>query len=1005
MNNTYIKILFLLLLLALLSPLKIYSQKAKEEEKKIRIIESFVKDENGSPIRGAIVYGDGGAVYAITDASGKFSLSVPDRSNLLIEAADYESRLIQPSEYISLAEFTLKTSPLKYGEKDLANIAFGKKKRGDLVNAVSTFNAKDLVEFDYNQSIAEAISRQIPGLYHSGSIRNYGTALTIVDGLPRDISSIKMSEVEQVTVLKDLNSSLLYGSAAANGVILVTTKRGEAFKRKVNVTGNYGILQPRALPKYLGSAEYMKLFNEARLNDGLSALYSQTDIDNYTTGNEYRYPSVDWYSDNYLKPFKPYWSIVTELSGGNENAQYYTNIGWDQEGTLLNFGEGANSKRDRFNVRANVDLKIIDWITTAIDVVGIFDNTKGPTGANYWSSAATMRPNLFSPLIPINLIDPDNALLLGRKNDVEGKYLLGGTSTYQTNAIASSYSGGTNTNIKRTFSLNNRVDFNLDNFVKGLGFHTNLSFDFYTSFDQSIQNNYATYLPTWLASDNKITNLTKYGADARPGIQNVLNGYYTRRFGFYGMFDYDRTFGENHNLAGALLLYGNTYNWEGNLQAAKNSNLGLRLNYSFRKKYMIDFSSTYANSVKLPKSTRLGFSPSLGAAWILSREGFMSSISAIDFLKLRFSVSDICTDEGIGGYYFWEDVVYRTGTWYWFETSWYNVGTRARYGPNPNLSWEKRKDLNFGIEGVFFNKLLSVDANVFTNRYYDMITRASTIYPSFYLDFIPYDNFGINAFRGAELGITLNKKVGDIDFSFGTNFLYATTKVIKRDEIFTYDYQYRKGKPLAAIFGLVDNGFYSDDNDIRNSPLSAFGGVKPGDLKYKDQNNDNIVDSDDQIQIGRSDSPYSFGLNLKIVYKNFTLFTRASGRIGADGMLSNDYYWVDGTDKYSEFILNRWTPATRATATFPRLTSLASSNNYRSSTFWLYNANNLTIDAIQLTYDMPGSIVRNAKMKNLKLFVNGYNLLMIARNKDIMELAIGAEPYYRSFSIGLKTVF
>jgi len=1005
MKNRYIRILFFLCFVILFSGLRVTAQGAREEENKNKTVESVVKDEDGNPIKGAIVYGNGGTVYAITDASGKFTISVPDQSNLLIEADNYESLLIRPSERVSIKEFTLKASPLRYGEKDLVNIAFGKEKRGDLVNAVTPFNTRGLVEYDYNQSIAEAISGQIPGLYSSTSIRNYGAALTIVDGLPRDISSLKISEVDQITVLKDLNSAILYGSAAVNGVILITTKRGEAFKRKISVTGNYGIAQPRALPKYLGSADYMKLYNEARLNDGLSALYSQTDIDNYTSGNKYRYPSVDWYSGEYLKSVKPYWSVVSELSGGNENAQYYANMGWDQTGTLYNFGEGANSNRNRFNVRGNVDLKIIDWIKAAIDVVGIFDNTKTPTGTNYWSSAATMRPNLFSPLIPIDIIDPANTLLIGRKNDIDGKYLLGGTSSYQTNSIASGFSGGSNTNVQRTFSLNNRIDFDLNNMVKGLGFHTNLSFDFYTSFDQSITNSYATYLPAWSATEDKITGLTKYGTDARPGTQNVANGYFTRRFGFYGLFDYDRTFGEDHNLGGSLLMYGNTYNWEGNLQAAKNMNLGLRLTYSFRKKYMVDFSSAYANSVKLSKDNRKGFSPSLGLAWVISREDFLSSVSGIDFLKLRVSASDMCSDAGIDGYYYWEDVIYRTGYWYWYETTWYNIGTRSRYGPNPNLTWERRKELNFGLEGIFFNNLLSVDANVYTNQYYDQITRPSTKYPSFYSDFLPYDNFDNNAYRGAELGVTFNSKAGDLSYSVGGNFLYATTEVIKRDEIYTYDYQYRKGKPIDAIFGMVDNGFYQDVNDIAGSPLSAFGAVKPGDLKYQDQNNDKLVDSDDQIQIGRWDSPYSFGLNLKIAYKNFTLFSRASGRIGANGMMSNNYYWVDGTDKYTEFIMNRWTPSTKTTATFPRLTSLASSNNFRSSTFWLYNADNLTIDAIQLTYDMPESVVRAAGMKNLKLFVNANNLFMFARNKDIMELAIGAEPYYHSYSIGVKTVF
>ena len=1005
MKKRYIHILLFLSFTILFSATRIAAQETQKTKKEMFTIESVVKDENGNPVNGATVYGNGGDVVAKTDASGKFTISVSEKGDLFIEADNHESALFRAGEYNTLKELTLKTSPLLYGEKDVVNVAFGTKKRGDIVNAVSVINARDLVKYDNDQSITGSSFGLVPGLYGSSNIRGYGTALTIVDGLPRDISTIKMSEVEQITYLKDLNSAMLYGSAAVNGVILITTKRGQAYKKEIRVTGYYGISKPRALPKYLSSAEFMPLYNEARVNDGLAPLYSQTDIDNYTSGNKYRYPSMDWYSGKYLKSVKPYWSAVTELSGGNENALYYANLGWDQTGNLLNFGQGANSHENRFNVRGNVDLKINSWINSAIDVVGIFDNTTAPTGTNYWSSAATMKPNLFSPLLPIDLMDPDINLLKGVKNNVDDLYLLGGTSSYQTNSIADGYSGGSNTNVQRTFSLNNRINFDLGNVVKGLTFKTNFSFDFYTRFDQSITNTYATYLPTWSATADSITNLTKYGTDTKSGSQNVANGYYTRRFGFYGSLDYDRTFADDHNLGGSLLLYGSKYNFETNLQAAKDVNLGLRLTYSYKKKYLVDFSSAYANSVKLSKENRRIISPSLALAWVISSEDFMSSVSAIDYLKFRISASNMNSDVGIDGYYYWEDVIYRTGYWYWDETTWYNIGTRARYGPNPNLTWEKRKELNFGLEGIFFDRLLSVDANVFTNQYYDQITRPATAYPSFYSDFLPYANFDNNAYRGAELGLSVNKSIGDISFVVGANFLYATNEVIKRDEIYSYPYQYRKGKPIDAIFGMVDDGFYKDAADIASSPLVAFGKVQPGDIKYVDQNGDNIIDSDDQIEIGRSSAPFSYGLNLRISYKHFTLFAKGTGRIGADGMISNNYYWVDGNDKYSTFILNRWTEATKNTATFPRLSSQASSNNFRSSTFWLYNANYFALDAIQLTYEMPETISKMIGMKNLGFFINAYDLLMIAKEKDIMELSLGAEPAYRSFSIGVKTMF
>jgi hypothetical protein len=172
-----------------------------------------------------------------------------------------------------------------------------------------------------------------------------------------------------------------------------------------------------------------------------------------------------------------------------------------------------------------------------------------------------------------------------------------------------------------------------------------------------------------------------------------------------------------------------------------------------------------------------------------------------------------------------------------------------------------------------------------------------------------------------------------------------------------------------------------------------------------DQNDDGVIDSDDEIQIGRWQAPFSYGLNLKVTYKNLTLFAQGNGRMGADGYITDNYYWVDGNDKYSTYILDRWTEATKTTATLPRLSTLSNTNNYRSSTFWLYKDNYFTLDRVQLTYDVPEKVAGVLKMKHLNFFVNASNLLTISKYKDIRELRIGAEPYYRSFSLGVKAMF
>jgi TonB-linked SusC/RagA family outer membrane protein len=1001
MKKRYIKILIFLSFIVLFSSTRVAAQRGEKENK--ITIESVVKDVNGNPIKGAIVYGNEGATFAKTDASGRFTILVSSRTNLLIESDGYEPTIFTADEIPLLKEFSLKSSVLMYGNKDVVNVAFGKVKKGDIVNSVSIVNPEELLKYNNIQDVVEALSGRVPGLLGSSNIRGRGTALFIVDGLPRDVNTINLDEVAQITVMKDVNSSILYGNDAGNGIILVTTKRGQAYKKVINVTGYYGVSIPTALPKYLSSSDFMKLNNEARLNDGLLPQYDSASISNYSIGSPYRYPSIDYYSNEYLKSVKPFSKIMTEISGGNSAINYYSNISWDKTGNLLNFGAGKSGTENQFKIRGNVDMRINSWIKSSLDAVVVLDNTEKPV-SNYWSAASGLKPNLFAPLLPINLIRPTNTLLLSRKNDVNGMYMLGGTSSYLTNPIADGYSGGVTDSIRRNFSFNNRIDVDLGKVVKGLAFHTNVSFDLFMRYNQAINNTYSVYTPTWNASDS-IVSMVQYGADSRPGTQNIASTYYERRFGFYAMLDYDRTFDDVHHVSGSLLGYGNRYKIQGDFQGNKNMNLGLRLNYSYKNKYLVDFSSAFVNSVKLPEGHRTALSPSLGLAWVLSSEDFMSAVKFVDYLKLRATGGILNTDVGIGGFYYYDDGYTTSNSYSWYEATYSNSGVIPNHGVNLQLGYQTRKELNFGFEGLLFDRLIGVDANIFTSTYSNIITKSQTLYPSFYYNFYPYQNSDKNAYNGAELGLSINKSFGDFSLVVGANVLYANSKVLKRDEIWGYDYLYRKGRSTDAMFGLVSEGLFVDQADINNHALQSYGIVKPGDIKYVDQNKDGVIDANDQIQIGRSIAPYSYGLNVKLSYKSLTLFAEGVGRIGADSYISGNYYWVDGNKKYSDYILDRWTPATASTATYPRLTSIANNNDFQNSTFWLYRDNYFSISRIQLTYNLPETVAKVLLMKNLSLFISASNLPVFSKHRAIRELSIGNEPYYRSYSVGLKMMF
>lgn len=911
-----------------------------------------------------------------------------------------------PNKVFAQDEFTMPEDDFL---NDTVNIAFSKTERYNLIGATSFINTEDVVRYDNVQGVSEAMLGRIPGLLGYSNIRGVGAALFIVDGLPRDISNINFLEVEQITVLKDINSSILYGSEAVNGIVLITTKRGRIDKKQIHVTGYYGISTPTALPEYLSSADYMTLYNEARANDGLTELYSGEMIKNYQTSKlnyRYKYPNVDYYSREYLKSYKPFFKAMAEFSGGNNIARYYANVGWEESGSLLGFGEGKGSKYDKFNVRGNVDLRINSFIKTALDAAAVIVNDRGPIN-DYWADAATYKPNLFSPLLPIgNVIDSIRTTLLSScKNDVDGLYIPGGTNTYQTSPIANIYFGGENENIQNYLSFNNRIDVDLKRVLKGLTFHTNLSFDYLTRYNQYIQNTYATYEAQWDNDSDSIVGLTKYGNDTRPGVQTIGGSTYERRIGYYGSFDYNRTFNDVHRISCSLLGMGNIHKRVADFQSNKNFNLGLRVNYVFDKKYMFDFSSSYEHSIKLPKNAKWAYSPSLGLAWMISSEDFMSRVKSVDYLKLRMTGGIKNSDVGINGFFYYMNPYDYYGYYSWNEAAWMTRGVRSTYGANPNLSYEKRKELNLGFEGSLFKEILSFDVNLFTSTYSDQITLVQTMYPSYYTDFIPYENYNEDLYRGAEAGLRFNRIFGDFQVVVDANALYSTSKVLKRDEVYDDAYQYRKGRPVDALFGLVADGFFMDEEDIAAHQFQAFGSVKPGDIKYVDQNGDGVIDTNDEVQIGRFRAPFSYGLSLQLRYRNFSLFAIGNGYAGADSYISGDYYWVDGDKKYSKYVLNRWTEETKATATYPRLTTMTSTNNFRSSTFWLYRDNYFTLQRMQLTYQFPEGVKEALLMKDFSCFLAVSNLLTLSKHRDIKELRVGSEPFYRSYTLGLKIMF
>jgi len=978
-------------------------------------INAVVRGQYGQPVTGARVISESGGTGTKTNETGAFSIKVPSNSRLTVTAQGYAPTLVSVSD--TLKQITLIKEDL------VVPVAYRKAVEDDLLGGVSSVNYKSIFEKNFSTSGFDGLEAFAAGF--NGNIWAMNSYLVLIDGVPRNIDNIMPSEIDQITVLKSAAAVALYGSRGAKGVILITTKRGDGNGQQIKVRGNAGINFPKSYPKYLGSAEYMTLYNEALANDGLPPNYNQDNIYNSASGtNPYKYPNVNYYSSEYLKRSFNRYDITTEISGGNERARYYTNIGFWSAGSIIDFGAAKGNTNDRVNVRGNVDMQLTSFLKAHIDASAVFNSGQG-VNADYWGSAATLRPNRFTPLIPLSYIEstdaPSQIIANGSSNIIDGKYLLGGTQLDQTNPFASIYAGGSNKSIRRQFQFTTGVDADLNRVLKGLTFSTNLGIDYYLNYNQGYSNGYATYEPNWTTYNGKDvigSFKTPYGSDTRNGIQNISASQYRQTVSFWGQFNYNNTIADKHNLSAVLVGAAYRQAESAIYQSVTNSNTGLQLGYNYKKKYYADFTGAMVYSPKFLDDKAYRFSPTASIGWRLSEESFLKGSKFVDNLKLTASAGIVYTDLDVtdaadGDYYLYQSVYTPQGSYYSWNDGTLSQTFDSRRGRNDALTFGKRREISLGLQGAFFNNTLSVSANVFRNQMDGITVRNANAYPTYFSvfnsSFTPFVNLNNDQRTGFDINVNLHKRSGEVDWIIGATALYVTTKATKRIEVFTDKYQNRQGKPLDAIFGLQSDGFYMTASEAQAAnDRAVLGSVKPGDIKYKDINGDGIINQQDEVYLGRSGalgSPFTLGLNLTTRWKNFTFFALATGRYGAKAIKNSQYYWVNGQDKYSEVVRNRWTEATKNSATFPRLTTLAGDNNFRTSDFWLFSTNRFDLSKVQISYDLPEGSFKGKLFKSLGMYVTGFNLLTVAKEREILEMNIGSAPQTRFYNVGVKAGF
>lgn len=926
------------------------------------------------------------------------------------------------SEAQTLAEN--ETDTLITAQEPLVQVSYRKVAQGDLLGGVSVINVEDLLKKNYNTYSLDNLQAYAGG-WTGNSLWGMGDYLVLVDGVPRDANNVLPSEIEQITLLKGASAVVLYGSRAAKGVIYISTKRGKVEPLKINVRANTGYNVSKSYPKYLGSAEYMTLYNEARVNDGLTPSFSDETIYNYASGsNPFRYPDVDFYSSEFLKKAYNRTDVGTEISGGNQRARFYTNIGYYHQDDVFKFGQAKDNNVNRLNIRGNIDLDINEIISATIDANATFYNARSAnaSGDNYWASAANLRPNRVAPLIPVSYIDPNDlaswSLMNSNSNLIDGQYFLGGSQTDMTNIFADYYAGGNSKWTSRQFQFDTGINFDLASLLKGLSFHTQFAVDYATSYSTSYNNSYAVYVPSWYSYNGAdvIAGVTKIGKDERSGVQNISGSSSRQTVAFSGYFKYQNVLNQDHHFNAMLIASGYQQTQSGTYHRTSNANLALQLGYNFKGKYYADFGAAAIHSAKLAPGHREALSPSLTIGWKLNKENFLADASAIDELVLSASGSILNSDLDITQYYMYEaNYTQASGAWWgWYDGA-SERSTNSLRGGNEDLTFIKRKEFSANVRASFWEKRLSVDASYFVNTMEGLIIEPSTIYPDYFFtyypdaSFIPYVNFNNDKRTGFDWNVTYNQKVGEVDLSLGLAGIYYTTKATKRDENYEYAYQNRQGRAVDGIWGLQTDGFFQSEDQIDNSAEQKFGGVvKPGDLKYVDQNIDGIIDSKDVVYLGRggwSGAPLTMGINLTAEWKNFTLFALGTGSFGAYAMKNSSYYWVSGERKYSEVVRDRWTEQTKETALYPRLTTESGANNFRDSDFWMYKTDRFNLAKVQLTYDLPHNLLQNFLFKEISTYVSGANLLTISKERKILEMNTTSAPQARFFNIGVKAVF
>jgi len=998
-------------------------------------ITGVVHDQTGEPLIGVTVLEKGTDNGAITNVDGAFSIKVSKKNSTLTF-----SFLGYQTQDIALAGKTTLDISLKENSEllnEVVVVGYGVQKKQSVTGSISSIQSKDL-ETTKTASVTNALAGKLPGLravQRSGApgddaasidIRGFGSALVIVDGIERSFNDIDANDIESISVLKDASASV-YGFKGANGVILVTTKKGEQGKAKISYNGFFGLQKITRYPELLNGYEYATLYNEGQINIGGKAPYGEEQLADFQNG----IGTTDWYKET-IRNVAPMQSHNLSVSGGTDKIKYFFSLGYlGQEGIF----RSKDYSYDRYNVRSNVSAKLAKGLTIDLQLSGRLDSRKKPRE----EEGGFIMRSIQMALPTMSLYANNNLAYYTNPGD-------------KGNPVQNSYQDqiGYDNRDRRDFTGSMTITWDVP-WIKGMAAKALFSYDYTNTATKAWYKEYYAYAydkatDTYSKSlSHTLSTLTQRNTNYyRPNGQLSLN--YNHSFGNhdFGLLVLYEFYNDRNDWIQAYREYaisaidqinaGSNTNINNGGNAYESSHKGLvgRLNYAYANKYLAEISFRYDGSYKFDPDKRWGFFPALSLGWRISEENFFKdNLPMFDNFKIRGSYGKIGDEGDFTAFQYMQGYTYPSGS-YVLGSGGVTNGAVDTGMPNKNLTWYESTTTNIGFEASAYKGLISMEFDYFIrNRDGLLATRLLTL-PTTFGQSLPQENLNSDKTKGWEISVGHRNKIGELSYDVRANFS-TTRNYNKYVESATPANMYdnwrnnNNDRVKSITWGYVSLGQFQSYEEILNSPIQDGNGNKsvlPGDIKYDDWNNDGIIDSKDQQPIGRSATPQMYyGLNLSGDYHSFDLTIFFQGAAGHHIFTTGDIMYPfiqQGLGNGLQVWMDRWhlsdptdPSSSWISGSMPAIRVAGYANNALTSTWTRHNGTYLRLKTIEIGYTIPKSLLNSWGIDKLRVYVNALNLLTFSSNEGIMkymdpENSNGAFRYYpqqKTFNFGVNLTF